>query len=252
MTIIYIPFERHCSGDLPAMVQLWKNRQIHAQQEAINIIYYKDDFDIDAIPPNSAVYVTAHGHKKDPTILANASTTSAICIKTAVAAKRFSSDFLAIMDKITNIHMYCCGNEKKNHELAKIFQQNLLRSEYSHINFYKGCIRAPDANGITWAPKRNKFVAITPKQILPIADMTQINQNDDDFHRDPVKSATKQESSERLKEISIQYYLNHNHDRKEDLIKKQRGLPVFRTSVSFFNQNDANTDMDVSSIMELS
>ncbi len=161
MIILYVPFTRDNAGDLADGVDLWKQNHKENSNIPIVIIYHQDIFKYKDIDDKSEIYICVHGNDLENLTVGNHSSlerSDLISIKTV--SERLDHDFLYISHKIADIHLYCCGNQRKNHNLAKILQAHLSRPENSTIHFYKGTLTVPDRNGTKWSVEGDSKIPI--------------------------------------------------------------------------------------------
>ncbi|WP_157737713.1 hypothetical protein [Legionella spiritensis] len=141
------------------MVINWQKNHIQNSNTPIQIIFHQDELDESLNENSFEIYVCVHGDY-DSTALSNHSDESkATIIDIVTVSDRLNSDFLPVAYNISNIHMYCCGDQAKNKEMAQQLQSNLLRYP-PQINYYGGCLYAPDSKGKQWSLLNNRLVPV--------------------------------------------------------------------------------------------
>ena len=151
MIILYIPFTRDEDGDLGNRAAKWQENHSVNSAVKIKIIYHNDNYEDEEIDPLSEIYVLGHGLEYDAEFIANSYDASkAWYMDVGALSERFNEDFALILHKISQIHLYCCGDQNKNKQLAQNFQGLMVRNEFSEINYYAGIINLPDKRGQKW------------------------------------------------------------------------------------------------------
>lgn len=151
MIILYVPFTREQAGDLSYLVNLWQENHNHTSTLPLRIIYHNDNYDQGVVKSPSSIYICAHGYHNSILHVGNNSEfAEATRLDMATLGERFNNDFVPIAHKITLIHLYCCGDEKKNKTMAHLFKHYLLRPDCT-IMFYNGALTIADAEGKQWS-----------------------------------------------------------------------------------------------------
>ncbi|ASQ47419.1 hypothetical protein [Legionella clemsonensis] len=151
MIILYIPFSQTQTGNLADAARIWvANHSLYSTEE-IQVIHHGEPLNDNLLEKDITVFVLAHGSETDPTIVTNfTDPATATIISTETLAERFNYDFLFIATRLEAIHLYCCGQEKKNALLAKKFEDSLLLLDNGEIKYYGGVIFTPDEKGNHW------------------------------------------------------------------------------------------------------
>ncbi|KTD47375.1 RNA binding protein (contains ribosomal protein S1 domain) [Legionella rubrilucens] len=164
MLILYVPFPRDNAGDLTFAMDQWVNTHVNHFGNTIQVIYYQDEIDYDAIPAQATIYLCSHGSSGEELELYNHSDLDlSESISMDEAAKRFSSDFLFVHYKIQDLHLYCCGSKEKNDAMAKLIQNNLPAIQENRIHYYQGSLTSPTQNG--------QLFSIVGSSWLPVAQV---------------------------------------------------------------------------------
>ncbi|CEK09216.1 hypothetical protein [Legionella hackeliae] len=150
----------------------------------LEIVYYGDLLPDSYHEKLITVFVLAHGHLTDPTIVAShAKPKHATVISIDTLATRFTCDFTLVSSNLVDIHLYCCGENKKNEVLATSFQQSLLPLQRNRIQYYEGIIYAPDRQGKFWSVTNNgNKVPVIGKLLQSKPDVTIENKENTRTH----------------------------------------------------------------------
>ncbi len=160
--ILYVPFPRSQAGDLISAVESWKKEQNKLSIDSVHIIYHGDDVDFDAEPVlPSEIYICAHGFSDSyPFVVGNnGDITKTDFINIQIVADRFNQDFGSVFHQIDAIHLYCCGSQGKNQQMAELLRMGLMRNDIS-IHSYDGAITTPDSNGVRWSFSSNQTIPV--------------------------------------------------------------------------------------------
>ncbi|WP_126337645.1 hypothetical protein [Legionella spiritensis] len=141
------------------MVINWQKNHIQNSNTPIQIIFHQEELDESLNENSFEIYVCVHGDYNSTALSNHSDESKATIIDIVTVSDRLNSDFLPVAYNISNIHMYCCGDQAKNKELARQLQSNLLRLP-PQINYYDGCLYAPDSNGKQWSLLNNRLVPV--------------------------------------------------------------------------------------------
>ena len=218
--ILYVPFTRDQAGDLVVLVEHWKTNHSRQSKQAIHIIYHGDDFDLMDDDDKTEIYVCAHGFSDQYSELVGnySAILKADLISIQTLANRFNHDFLSIASQISAIHLYCCGSQKKNMEIARQFRANLLRPELP-IHSYSGRLTIADLNGTRWSFTEAKATPVetTAHILYPLEKCL-----DEPTHRMPIKESTKEKSFARDKEKKRDDFFAHQKKARHLVIESRR------------------------------
>ena len=159
MIILYVPFTRAQSGDLTNLVQCWQTNYKKAINNCIRIIYHQDEIDYDDIGRRSELYICAHGYSEWSFVGNNVDVFKADVLSPQKLAERFNQDIVPIADKIQALHLYCCGSENKNMNIATELMHNILLAE-SPLYFYSGLLWGADDKGKLWSMDLGRRVPV--------------------------------------------------------------------------------------------
>ncbi|KTC94518.1 hypothetical protein [Legionella erythra] len=148
MIVLYVPFPRNQAGDLAAGMDSWVKNHTQNFGQTIQVIFYQDEINYDAIPPDASIFLCAHGSSGAELKLYNNSNLDlSDDISIEEAARRLSHEFVFIHHKIQNIHLYCCGSQEKNSQMAKLIKDYLPHLQENHIHYYRGSLTSPNESG---------------------------------------------------------------------------------------------------------
>ncbi|MFC7780852.1 hypothetical protein DIZ81_13705 [Legionella taurinensis] len=204
----------------------WVNNHVYHFGNTIQVIFYQDEIDYDAIPPSTAIYLCAHGSSSDELKLYNHSNLDVSeSISMEETAMRFSSDFLFIHYKIQDLHLYCCGSKEKNHALAQLIQSNLPAIQENRIHYYQGSLTSAAQNG--------ELFSIMGSNWLPVAQV-----------KSTVPRTREQEINEEGSTASSKFYLHYLSTRRpcSDHSKAERQE---RRRQNFFEESRAHRQLDI-------
>ncbi|QRN03463.1 hypothetical protein GH742_06050 [Legionella sp. MW5194] len=207
-------------------MKAWVNNHVYHFGNTIQVIFYQDEIDYDAIPSSTAIYLCAHGSSSDELKLYNHSNLDVSeNISMEEAAMRFSSDFVFIHYKIQDLHLYCCGSKEKNHALAKLIQSNLPSIQENRIHYYQGSLTSADQNG--------QLLSIMGSSCLPVAQVKSV-----------ISRPRKQEVNEEESSSFSKFYL-HYLSTREPCSEHSRTKRQEKKRQNFFEEGRAQRQLGI-------
>ncbi|KTD30602.1 hypothetical protein [Legionella israelensis] len=189
MQILYIPFPESEVGELRQMAEQWKKNLKTNFNESIQILCYQEEFDEGSLQ-ELQIYILGHGFTDSPdlriTNISNVSSPLCKIIDPETVASRFQEDFMIVNSQIKTVHLYVCGTESKNKQLAETFQKYLCRQDFPSIHFYSGSVSIPDDHGNAWSfSNGNPSPLFTKANLIRKTLTTETHDHED--HKKPVK-----------------------------------------------------------------
>ncbi|KTD51926.1 RNA binding protein (contains ribosomal protein S1 domain) [Legionella quinlivanii] len=160
MIVLYVPFARAEAGDLVAGMDEWLRNHLPNSAESIRVVYFGEPLKLALLYEPLQVYICAHGYANSSLEVGNHKNyTQALRISAEKVAQRFNYDFLLVHHRICSIHVYCCGESRKNSAIASQLTEDLQLFECRIVS-YSGILTVPDMNGTQWSLDGNSRVPV--------------------------------------------------------------------------------------------
>nr|UVT38025.1 hypothetical protein cemce18_00021 [uncultured bacterium] len=148
-------------------------------------------------------------------------------------AERFNSDFLIVAHKICKVHVYCCGSQAKNENIATCFQNLWYGKENSKVCYYQGALSAPDIYGTLWSEANGVRTYASSEQFV-------LNNYKCSLKEEP--GHMKSNMERRMKFLTDAHILPFSNKRRERHEKLRANAS--RAKLSMFH-NNRNQEMEV-------
>lgn len=231
MIILYVPFPRNQAGDLTASMDSWVKNHTQNFGNTIQVIFYQDEIDYDAIPPYASIYLCAHGSSDaELKLYNNRNLAISNSISIEETARRLSNEFVFIHYKIQDIHLYCCGSQEKNYQLAKLIQGNLPDIQENRIHYYRGSLMSANQSGQLFSMIDTNFLPAEQAKFTLPSIKTQDKDEQDSvprfyrFYLSKHRPYSNYFNEERQEKKRQHFFEGCRERRKQGELEKRRGL----------------------------